>query len=78
METFDPVLRRDVHVTLAPILDRANTSEDRLVIVIEDISDRKQAELTLRRYTARMETVDDLEEAPVALHKAIDRVLAWL
>jgi hypothetical protein len=78
LETFDSVLRRDVHVTLAPILDRAKTAQDTLVIIIEDISECKQAELRLRPYTARVETVGDLQEAPVALRKAIDRVRAWL
>ena len=78
LETFDSVLRRDVHVTLAPILDRAKTAQDTLVIIIEDISECKQAELRLRPYTTRVETVGDLQEAPVALRKAIDRVRAWL
>jgi PAS domain-containing protein len=78
LETFDSVLRRDVHVTLAPILDRATTAEDTLVIIIENVSECKQAELTLRRYTARVETVDDRQEAPMALRKALDRVCAWL
>jgi len=78
METYDVVLRRDVHVTLVPILDQAKTAPDRLVIVIEDISERKQAELTLRRYSARLETMNELLETPAAGRKAIDRVIAWL
>jgi PAS domain-containing protein len=78
LETFDSVLRRDVHVTLAPILDRAKTAQDTLVIIIEDISECKQAELRLRLDPARVETVHDLQEAPVALRKALDRVRAWL
>ncbi len=78
LETFDPVLKRDVHVTLAPILDQARVAPDRLVIIIEDSSERKQAELTLRRYTARVEPIDDLQEALAADRKAVERVVAWL
>ena len=78
METFDLFLRRDVHVTLVPILDQAKTAQDTLVIIIDDISERKQAELTLKRYTAYLEPMADLEAAHVATRKTIDRVVAWL
>ena len=78
LETFDLFLRRDVHVTLVPILDQAKTAQDTLVIIIDDISERKQAELTLKRYTAYLEPMADLEAAHVAARKTIDRVVAWL
>ena len=78
LETFDPVLRRDLHVTLAPILGQASTAQNMVVLIIEDISERTQAELTLKRYTARVEFGDDFEEALLATRKAVDRVVAWL
>ena len=78
LEAFDPVLRRDLHVTLAPILGQAVTAQNMVVIIIEDISERTQAELTLKRYTARVEFGDDFEEALLATRKAVDRVVAWL
>ena len=58
---LDLLGRRDVHVTLVPMPGiEAKTTQDTLVIIIDDLGERKQAELTLKRYTAYLEPMADL------------------
>jgi signal transduction histidine kinase len=65
LEVYDIVLRRYLLIAARPVPAQRRVPNS-LVIVIQDVSDRKQAENVRRRYMARLEVMNQIQEAILA------------
>lgn len=65
-EIFDPILQRHIRIRTQPVLSGRNLGDSTMVVLIRDITDRKQAEQALRRYTQRLETFNQIGQAILA------------
>jgi signal transduction histidine kinase len=63
IETYDAFLKRYILASVHPVSAQRRVAPSSMVIIVQDISARHQAEEALRRYTARLEAMNELQEA---------------
>ena len=76
VEVYDATLERHLRIQVGPVLESTRVTLCMAVVVIEDISERKRAEDAVFRYTERLKTLNELQEAILAARspEAIVRV----
>ena len=66
LETYDGFLKRHVRIRIQPAPEHKQLASRTAAVVVQDISERKQAEDALRRHTQRLEMMNEMGEAILA------------
>lgn len=66
LETYDPILRRHLQIRVRPISEQRKLEPSNAVVVMHDVTENKRAEEALRRYTKRLESINEIQKAILA------------
>lgn len=66
IEVYDELLKRHLRIQLRPMPTHKRPGSSVAAFVVQDITQRKQAEMALRRHTERLETMNEIGEAILA------------
>ena len=66
VETYDGFLKRHVRIRIQPVAEHKWLTSRTVAVIVQDISERKQAEDALRRYTQRLEMMNEIGEVILA------------
>ncbi|MCD6290085.1 MAG: PAS domain-containing protein, partial [Anaerolineae bacterium] len=63
LEARDPLLQRYLSICIRPVVDLHKDLASTSVIVVQDITERKQAEVALQRYAERLAVINEISQA---------------
>lgn len=66
IETYDPILRRHLLIRVRPILELGKVEPRTAVVVMHDVTENKRTEDAVRRYTKRLESINEIQKAILA------------
>lgn len=66
IEVYDGILKRHLSIQCRPVPPHKASTRKTTVVVVSDITERKQAEDALRRHAKRLEVMNDIGEAILA------------
>lgn len=66
LEAYDAALGRHIQISVHPVPTQRRVAPSGAVVIVQDVSARRQAEEAMRRYTARLEAMNELQGAILA------------
>ena len=66
IEAYDPLLRRHLQIRVRPISEQGKVEPSTAVVVMRDVTENKRVEEALRRYTKRLESINEIQKAILA------------
>jgi len=82
LEAYDPILQRHLLIRVQPISAQKKVAPSTTVVVVQDVTKHKQIEEALRRYTKRLESINEIQNAILAArspeeiaHAALSRIM---